>query len=284
MSYLLIGNISALICDECIEPLAHARIRIYLPVSPRPAHELQAGLFSTLRVVGEKEYTRKEERLLASTTMDERGNFSLSWEQVHLFTEPLEIDIELARVPGQRNPAGPARRYHLALQVPAWKRARDKYVAAFAYVVPSENWAEMRADFGAGVVTGAVRHYETYSAMPGLRVEAYNALTDRIVGWGNTNEHGRYKLFFNIASGGPAQAFPEIYFKVYSNDQLVWSEDKDMAFQPERQRMAPCSRMNLFVKPASEARKAPRYFGDWLNDLMHTTKTKMLYKDLHVTA
>jgi hypothetical protein len=279
MSYLLIGNVSALICDECIEPLAYARVRMYLPVTPSPAHELQAAQFSGPREVSETEFAQKEERLLATTVLDERGNFSLNWDEVHLITESLEMDIELGRVPGQRNPAGSVRRYQLSIQTHAWKRGIDKHVAAFAYVVPSRNWADMRADFGAGVITGSVRHHETYAAMGGLRVEAYNALTDRIVGWGNTNDHGRYKLFFHI--GGQQSHAPEIYFKLYSNDQLVWSEDKDVAFQPERQCMAPCSRMNLFVKPASESRKAPRYISGWFNDLMHTTKTKKLYQDLH---
>ncbi|WP_295123974.1 hypothetical protein [uncultured Chitinophaga sp.] len=281
MSYLLIGNISALICDECIEPLAHSTLRIYLPVSPCNADDLKAGKFSHLRAVSDQDHSSKEERLLASAELDERGNFSLAWEEVHLFTEAVEVEIEMARVPGQRNPAGTVKRYHLSTCVPAWKRSKDKYVAAFAYVVPSEKWSQVRAQFGAGVITGSVRHHETYNPLPGVRVEAYNAVNDRIVGWGNTNDHGRYKLFFGING---TQAFPDVYFKIYSHDQLIWSEDKHMAFQPERQEIAPCSRMNLFVKPASEVEKTSRPISGWFNDLIHTTKTKKLYKDLYVVG
>lgn len=294
MSYLLIGNISALICDECIEPLSHARIRMYLPVSSCNTDELKAGMFSDLRLLTDNEFIAKQDRLLTSATLDERGNFSIHWEQLHLFTEPLELDIELAQVPGQRNGISSVKHYHLSTFIPHWKRSRGKYLAAFAYVVPSEKWGQIRAVYGAGVITGSVRHYETYTTLAGLRVEAYNALTDKLVGWGNTNEHGRYKLHFNVkehngamlqvtANGMPVlQQSPDVYFKVYSKDHLVWSENKDMAFQPERQHIAPCSRMNLFIKPATEGKKTPRYISGWFNDLMHTNKTKKLYKDLYV--
>ena len=67
MSYLLIGNISALICNDCVEPLANARIRVYLPATQDPADPLAMGkgIFNDMKPLSAKEVLMKADRLLA---------------------------------------------------------------------------------------------------------------------------------------------------------------------------------------------------------------------------
>lgn len=282
MSYLLIGNISALICEECIEPLSSARIRIYLPCCDYDAAELARGIFKDLQLLPGADVSAKADRLLAEAVLDERGNFKLSWEGAHLFTEPLEMDICLNNMPGTSHWS----QFHLSTFVPHWKRSREKYLAAFAYVVPSVQWNKIRSSFGSWVISGAVRHYDGHEALPNLRVEAYNALNDRLLATAVTNPAGRYKLHFSqqeFSSGGEDApvAGPDVYFKIYAGEQLVWSESKDMALLPGRRQVASCSRLNLFIRPSIRIPRKPIGISGWLTDLI-STKKESDYKDLYV--
>ena len=170
MSYLLIGNISALICDDCIEPLAKGRLRIYLPEGTYPADTSGLAKFNHLIQLTPTQVARKEHRLLTETVLDERGDFRLSWEQLHLFTEPLELDLCLEQIPGRASGKNSVTQYHLSKLVPHWKRTRDKYLAAFAYVIPSEHWNLIRGSYDTWVISGTVRHFETMAGQPQLKV------------------------------------------------------------------------------------------------------------------
>lgn len=295
MSYLLIGNISALICEENIEPLANARIRIYLPSQNYGVEELARGIFKDLRRLSESDVQAKADHLLAESMLDERGNFSISWEDLHLFTEPLEMDICLNSVPGKHTGQQEWVQFHLSTFVPHWKRSKNKYLGAFAYVVPADKWTVIRREFGAWVIAGAVKHYETLQGFRNLRVEAYNGLNDRLLGFGHTDEAGQYRLYFSRKElngsrlvqllKNTADAYsegPDVYFKIYEGSQLVWHENKDVALQPERQQLKHCAKLNLFIRPAPAEKRAPRLSG-WLNDFIHQGRPKSHYKDRYAT-
>lgn len=292
MSYLLIGNISALICEDCIEPLANARIRIYLPDGQYDAEQLARGIFKDLRQVSERDVLAKSERLLAESTLDERGNFSVDWEDIHLFTEPLEMDICLNDLKGRQNGQQGWVQYHLSTFVPHWKRNKDKHVAAFAYVVPSDKWNVIRGAFSTWVITGAVKDANSHQGIGAVRVEAYNAWNNRLLGWADTSDNGRYKIYFSekevsggrllhlIREEGIRHLGPDVYFKVYAGNRLIWCESKETALRPERQQLAPCSKLNILIRPDA-VKKQPRLTG-WLHDLIYTTKTQANYKDHYV--
>lgn len=291
----MIGNISALICEENIEPLANARIRIYLPSQNYGVEELARGIFKDLRRLSESDVQAKTDHLLAESMLDERGNFSISWEDLHLFTEPLEMDICLNSVPGKHAGQQEWVQFHLSTFVPHWKRSKDKYLGAFAYVVPADKWTLIRREFGSWVIAGSVKHSETLQGLKTLRVEAYNALNDRLLGWCNTNDAGRYRLYFSrkeltgsrlmqimkheedIFSEGP-----DVYFKIYDGQQLIWQENKDIALQPERRQLKHCSKLNLFIQPFPAERRSPRLTG-WFNDLIQHNRVKSYYKDRYAT-
>lgn len=156
MCYLLIGNISALISDDHVEPLAQARIRVYLPDGRYPiGYNPKKNVFNGPGQLSSTEISAKRGRLLAEVRLDERGNFTMGWEQLHLFTEPLELDICLDGMPEQRR--GAERHYHLGTLTPHWKYSGQRYVAAYAYVVPAESWNTMRAIYGTGVSAGTIK-------------------------------------------------------------------------------------------------------------------------------
>jgi hypothetical protein len=254
MCYLLIGNISALISDDCIEPLVNARLRVYLPDGSYPTGYPKRNIFNGPGQLSSAQVAAKNDRLLAETTLDERGNFTLSWEQLHLFTEPLELDLCLNQMPGQVSGKGIESHYHLSTLVPHWKRSMQRYVAAYAYVIPAEDWSRIRASYGTWVIAGTVRRTPGKGQVQ-LRVEVYNSLNNRLLATADTDERGRYLLRFGrkeITSGklmlirdyrqtNP----PDVYFKVYDNNRLLWEEEAKVAAMPGRKAIASCSVINI---------------------------------------
>ncbi|WP_298734741.1 hypothetical protein [uncultured Chitinophaga sp.] len=275
MSYLLIGNISALICDESIEPMAKGRLRIYLPEGHYPSAMTGNGNFNHLKQLSPAEVERKADRLLAEAVLDERGDFRLSWEEIHLFTEPLELDLCLEQMPGRASGKRSVTQYHLSRLVPHWKRTKDKYLAAFAYVIPSEHWSQIRGSYGTWVISGTVKHHGCMNAQPQLKVEVYNALNRRLLGAAQTNSLGRYKVQFGIqdmSAGflppvrqGQYHKGPDVYFKVYRKNQLLWEEDIQSAQRPERRAIAPCTLLNIIIQP-SAMKKAGSHLAQWIGN------------------
>jgi len=287
MSYLLIGNISALICDDCIEPLAKGRLRIYLPEGTYPADTSGLAKFNHLIQLTPTQVERKEHRLLTETVLDERGDFRLSWEQLHLFTEPLELDLCLEQIPGRASGKNSVTQYHLSKLVPHWKRTKDKYLAAFAYVIPSEHWNLIRGSYDTWVISGTVRHFETMAGQPQLKVEIYNAQNSRLLGTTQTNGQGRYKLQFGVedmsagalpVKHGQHHTGPDVYFKIYRNNQLLWEEDAQTATCPERRAIAPCTLLNIVIKPAT-ATRATRQLAHWLGGWSAVTRQRRRHSD-----
>ncbi|MBC9933398.1 hypothetical protein [Chitinophaga qingshengii] len=292
MSYLLIGNISALICDDCIEPLVNARIRVYLPDNRYPVVS-HKGIFSDLQPLSAKDVLMKADRLLAETTLDEQGNFTLSWQQIHLFTEPLELDLCLDSLPGRTGIRQP-RNFHLCKAVLHWKRSVNGYIGAYAYVVPSNHWNAICGDAGAWVITGTVKQRRDNGyPQPTLRVEAYNAITGKLVGSAFTNEYGRYTLRFSrkdLYHGslqpvrqGRIHMGPDVYFRIYQNDRLVLEENETHANAPERQDLAPCSCHHLLYRP-SVMKWASGHIQGWINDVKALSGKSKKKKELYLSS
>lgn len=276
MCYLLIGNISALISDDCIEPLVNARLRVYLPDGSSPTGYPKRNIFNGPGQLSSTDVAAKSDRLLAEATLDERGNFTLSWEQLHLFTEPLELDLCFDRMPEQQvSGKGTERYYHLSTLVPHWKRSLQRYVAAFAYVIPAENWSQIRASYGTWVITGAVRRISPREGQSQLRVEVYNAIGHRLLASTSTDEKGRYQLRFGkreLTSGRlmlirdyRQSTAPDVYFKVYRNNRLLWEEGAELASMPGRKAIAPCSVININMQQRPVEKKSAGYVSGLLS-------------------
>jgi hypothetical protein len=277
MCYLLIGNISALISDDSIEPLVNARLRVYLPDGSYPTGYPKRNVFNGPGQLSSAEVAAKSDRLLAETTLDERGNFTLNWEQLHLFTEPLELDICLDRMPEQEQVSGKGieRHYHLSTLVPHWKRSLQRYVAAFAYVIPAENWSQIRASYGTWVIAGTVRRIHSKEGQSQLRVEVYNAVGNRLLASTSTDEKGRYQLRFGrrqLTAGRlmlirdyRQNTAPDVYFKVYRDNRLLWEEGAEVAAMPGRKAIAASSVININMQERSVEKRTTGYVSGLLN-------------------
>lgn len=290
MSYLLIGNISALIGHDCVEPLVNARIRVYLPeANASAARSAAKGMFNDMMPLSAKDVLLKADRLLAEATLDGKGNFSLSWEEIHLFTEELELDLCLDQLPGKNGSTRP-RNFHLSKLVLHWKRNKVGYVGAYAYVIPADIWQQIYANAGAWVITGLVKEQDNGQGIPGLTVEAYNALNGQPIGRAYTNEIGRYYLYFSrkdlsrgafhSISEGSVNMGPDVYFKLYRKGQQVWEEDEKAAAMPERKDLGPCTQLNITCRP-SRVRKASDQIGSWLSEIITLKGTRKKKSDAH---
>ncbi|SFD52966.1 hypothetical protein SAMN05518672_102314 [Chitinophaga sp. CF118] len=276
MCYLLIGNISALISDDCIEPLVNARLRVYLPEGSYPKACPKRNIFNGPEQLSPAQVAAKSDRLLAETTLDERGNFTLNWEQLHLFTEPLELDICLNRMPEQASGKNIESHYHLSTLVPHWKRSLQRYVAAFAYVIPAENWSQIRASYGTWVIAGTIRRIHSREGQSQLRVEVYNAVNNRLLACTSTDEKGRYQLRFGrreLTSGKLMlirdyrhNNAPDVYFKVYRDNRLLWEEEADVANMPGRKAIASCSVINIHMQQVPVVKKPAGYVSGLLSN------------------
>jgi hypothetical protein len=285
MCYLLIGNISALISDDCTEPLVNAILRIYLPDGRYPSgHHPKRNVFNGPGQLTAEEVSAKSDRLLAETKLDERGNFTLTWEQLHLFTEPLELDLCIHHMPEQAEVRGVTTHYHLSTLVPYWKRSGQRYVAAYAYVIPVENWSQIRANYGTWVIAGTVKRGHITAGQLQLRVEAYNAGNHRLLGTTLTDEKGGYQLRFSkkelvsrlMLVGEPRhENGPDVYFKIYQHKVLLWEEQPEVALMPGRKAIAPCSVINIMMQEPV-LKKAPGYIPNWLSNWTVTSRKSSL--------
>jgi hypothetical protein len=277
MCYLLIGNISALISDDCIEPLVNARLRVYLPEGNSPTGYPKRNIFNGPGQLSSAQVAAKSDRLLAETTLDERGNFTLRWEQLHLFTEPLELDLCLNQMPEQQvSGKGIQSHYHLSTLVPHWKRSLQRYVAAFAYVIPAEDWSRIRASYGTWVIAGTVRRIHSKEGQLQLRVEAYNATSNRLLACTSTDQRGRYLLRFGrkeLTSGKlmlirdyRQSNAPDVYFKVYRDNRLLWEEEATVASMPGRKAIASCSVININMQQPPVLKKHTGYVSGLLSN------------------
>jgi len=275
MCYLLIGNISALISDDCTEPLVDAFLRVYLPDGRHPigAHP-KRNIFNGPGQLTAGQVEAKRDRLLAETRLDEKGNYMLAWEQLHLFTEPLELDICLRHMPEQADIRGMESHYHLTTTVPQWKRSGQQYVAAYAYILPVESWRQIRANYGTWIIAGTVRRLHAREGQAQLKVEAYNAGNHRLLGCARTDENGRYQLRFSrkqltsrlmLVGERRNVSGPDIYFKVYRDKQLLWEEEAQIAAMPERKGVRPCSMINIIMQDVA-LKKTSGYVPGWLSN------------------
>jgi hypothetical protein len=270
MCYLLIGNIAALISDDCAEPLANARIRVYLPASNYSSvYHPEKNIGGGPRELSPVEVEARQERLLAETRLNERGNFTLGWEEVHLFTEPLELVLCLDKTCVE--PAGEERRLgqtcvdfgspdeggagdqakgremhlHLGTITPSWKYSGWRYVAAYAYMIPADCWSAIRAIYGTWVIAGTVKRNYPHPGQTQYRVEVFNASNHRLLASGETDDEGRYQLRFSRSVWGAAPA-EDVYFRVYAFEAEHWKK----VLQLEKKALPACSAVHFEIPAA----------------------------------
>ena len=245
MSYIIKGNFTAYICDDCLENLSQVSVRFYLP--PRETNVpavSTAEIKETFRELSDDEIKSKGNRLVAETQTDMEGNFVIKIEEKYA-ESAFEIDIYCGSVPRLPFPPkkGKERQFHITTYVPQWKMTEERqaYMANFEYRIPSKWWCLIKGRyFDVWSICGQLTDCKTRRPIIGVTVIAMDAdfITDDELGRNTTDSNGHFKISYssvefkktflspiiNIETDvlPPFASGPDVYFRLeYSGQQFA---------------------------------------------------------------
>ena len=248
MSYLIKGNFSAVLCDDFLENLSQAKVRIYLPVRENEvAAVLSAEIKDTFKELSEEEIKSKQKRLIAEAETDMKGNFIVNIEEQYT-RSTFEIDIYFDTVPRLPLPPkkGKGRQFHITTFSPQWQIADDQnHISTFHCKIPSKWWCLIKGRyFDVWSICGKLTDCKTGKALSGVTVIAMDAdfITDDELGKNATDSNGYFKIFYtsvafkktflspiiNIETDvlPPFASGPDVYFQLEYNSQRFALETK----------------------------------------------------------
>lgn len=264
MSYYLKGTLRGALCHDCIEPLDGLVIRAYALAPGRDVAALAvARTKDSFDSVADDVRDAKADRLLAETTIDANGGYTLDFSKAAGYQgEPFELDLYCATVPRRKNQEKlpPPMQFTLTVLQPIWRQSRDDLVAAWDYTIPYRIWCFIRGRFGAWLICGHVRHCETQAPIGGVRVRAFDVdwLQDDPLGDAITDSAGHYRIDY-LASDFTPTIFPwlklewtggpDIYFKVETlGGAPLLTESPSRGRAPDRENVGPCFCADLCLR------------------------------------
>jgi hypothetical protein len=103
MGYILKGRLCGLVCDDCDEPLARVGVRLYQPeADDKLAARAVADPKETVAILTDDQAKKRAPGLLAETTTDDQGNFSIELDEKTYSGGPVEVDLYFETVRGPR--------------------------------------------------------------------------------------------------------------------------------------------------------------------------------------
>lgn len=261
--YLFKGRLCGLICKECSEPLAGAKLRLYRPSQTQDVVSLAvAHPKDTLALLEDTQLDEKSGRLIAEVELDADGRFEAALGGNDKYDGgAFEIDIYCGTVPRQPPPRVPPkpRQFTLTTLQPQWRERGDSLIAAWDYCIPFRWWCWFRGLFGAWTICGRVTVCGKQIPVSGAKVSAFDAdwLADDALGSAITDGSGHFRIdytasdfkrtpfspFINIEwTGGP-----DLYFKIESAGTTLLAETQARARQPDRENAGPCFCVSLCV-------------------------------------
>ncbi|HEY7769217.1 hypothetical protein, partial [Longimicrobium sp.] len=264
MSHRFEGRLCGYLCDECHEPMARVRVRLYRPLEDRAADLVAARPKDTFAVLTAEQVEAKEPRLLAEGHTDEEGSFSIELVDDKRYDGgPVEVDVVISRMPGQN---GDVRRKsvqaHLTTLAPDWGRELSWH---WRYCVPHRFWCALRALFDAWVICGWVGDCKSGKGAAGLTVTAYDAdwISDDTLGTAVTDADGHFRIHYSRADfrktflsplinvetpWPPLNSGPDVYFHVAAaGGAVLIDEDKADGHKPGRENVGACLCVRLCV-------------------------------------
>lgn len=238
MPFVFRGWLCGLICEDHREPLQDAVIRLYRPLDDQIlTDQASADPGRTLRFLDQKDVAAKKSRLLAEAPLNEKGQFDFNFEELQPDYQggPIEVDVLIRRVPGQKEADKEAVQLSLTLLQPRWRQGDDdQLIAIWEYCLPTRLWCRIRAYFDAWVICGYVRDCQNDNLpLPNLVVTAFDAdwLTDDTLGEALTDAQGFYRIdyssadfkqtflspFINVETPLSYQTGPDVYFRIQTN-------------------------------------------------------------------
>ncbi|KEY18016.1 hypothetical protein [Kaistella antarctica] len=237
MSFIIKGNFSARLCEDCFENLSQVRVRIYLPLRENDVAAVSAAAIKdTFRELSDEEIKAKQNRLIAEAETDMEGNFGINIDEKYS-RSAFEIDIYCDSVPRLPHPPkkGKARQFHITTFTPEWKLIDDQnHVSNFQCRLPSKWWCMIKGKyFDVWSICGQLIDCKTKKALPGITVIAMDAdfITDDELGRNVTDSNGYFKIFYTSVEFKKTFLSPVI--NIETDVLLPFASGPDVYFQLE---------------------------------------------------
>jgi hypothetical protein len=264
-SYIFRGRLCGYICDECPEPLANVRVRLYRSRAQDNLASLAvAAPKDTFAILSDDEVKAKEKYLIAEAETDADGNFQFVLGREQKYDGgAFEVDVYCGTVPHLKPGPKPPKplQFSITTLQPQWRPYGEASLAAWEYCLSKKYWCAVRARFGAWTICGRVTVCSTGDPVQGLTVRAFDAdwLQDDALGAGVTNADGKFRIDYATADFqrtplSPLLNFelvggPDIYFKIEASDGTVWlNEPRSRARKPDRENVGHCFCVDLCIK------------------------------------
>lgn len=283
MPYIFRGRLCGYICDECPEPLARVRVRIYRTTDqPDVIARAVANPKETFAVLDDEALKAKEARLIAEADTDEQGNFSLELgggrEQYD--GGAFEVDVYCGTPPRPRLPRKPPppRQFTITTLQPRWRVGEGEQALYYwDYCLPFRFWCFILSLFGLWTICGRVLACERQrTPIAGVKVRAFDAdwLQDDELGSAVTDINGRFRIdyltedftrtpfspFINLE----LTAGPDLYFRVESSGGAVLlNEPRSRGRQPDRENVGHCFCVELCAEPDTGGGVHPHVIPLW---------------------
>jgi len=259
--YRFIGSLCGYLCEECHEPLAGVKIRIYR-ATRQITERASAQPKDTFELITAEDAALKKSALIAEVDADANGKFEFDLGAAQKYAgEAFEIDVYCGTVPHHKATAKAPEplQFSITTLQPQWRESDKGYVAAWEYCIPARYWCFIRGRFGAWTICGTVKICDTGAALGGVRVFALDRdwLQDDALGSAITDGNGHFRIDYSAAdfkktifpsvhielSGGP-----DVYFRVETlSGTVLLSEPPSRGRSNDRNNRGPCFCVDLCV-------------------------------------
>ena len=260
MSYTLKGRLCGLVCDECEEPLARVGVRLYeAEAGDQLAARAVADPKETVAILTDAQTKQRASGLLAETTTDDQGAFSVELDEKRYNGGPIEIDLHFETVPRPRTSkkAKPLQVAVTTLQ-PAWRQSEGGSIGVWQYCLPNRLWCLILSRFGVWTICGHLRTCKDQKPIPGAVVKAFDAdwLQDDPLGSAPTDFDGHFLISYlrDDFEKTPLSAWginfelfggPDVYFSAELGGSTILQETQADGRKPGRQNVGPCLCVDL---------------------------------------
>lgn len=266
MDYTFSGKLSALICENCCDPLAHITVRVYKMKKTKTAStQVVANPKATHQLLSGREIAMRKPRMLCETTTDAAGDFRLHFDADAYDGGPIQIDMYLESLPHQGRQTRPIQVAITTLQ-PQWRESQEGLSAGWRYCIPARFWCYILSLFDIWVICGRVSLCENQK-LPfiGVKVTAFDAdwITDDELGSGTTDNSGRFRIYYNSIDFQqtflsplinvetpfpPFNSGPDVYFKVETAGGFpLLEETRPDGQTPSRENIGNCFCIDLCI-------------------------------------
>jgi hypothetical protein len=265
VDYIFKGRLCGYICDECLEPFANFKVRLYRIREEQNVTALAvASPKDTFAILSESDVQRKESFLLGEFETNDAGEFvaELS-EQQGYKGEAFEIDVYCGTVPDRKPTPQPPQPVQFTVTVlqPMWRRTEGGLMAVWEHCLSYRYWCLVRARFGAWVICGRVEVCDTGAPVAAVKVSAFDVdwLQEDPLGSAITGTDGRFRIDYLAADfrkdvlGLNIELFggPDLYFKIESlSGTALLTEPSARGRAPDRENVGNCFCVELCVKEA----------------------------------